>query len=538
MNGRMNRRFGEHRARHRRGRIGALIGVAVLALATVNTTPVAAAVAPNDFALVATPSALTIGSGATKAIRISVKRGAKFRSPLTFSVQNPFSGVSADLTKVTAKGSTLIIGTDTTVASQTGQVQINATGGGVTRSVVIAVTIAGKGAPQTVAAVPPPPVPAPAPAQTAPPSAPTTAVITTPPTAASAPKPTTLKTTPPTNPGTTQPSADTVALSDILIQQRTSKTDSKFEVAISQQDGSVKVMPTNLQPSRLHSWVIGDVNGDGFDDFIGNEYTGIDSCVMGYRVWFRTSSTTFQQGPPNSFGSSCFFRLINGTYYDNTEGFGAGDINGDGKLDIVSLEGSDSYDADDYPKWRINLGIGDGTGKFVWSVMKDQLVAAPLVLRLIDNNGDGKAEAWFFVADDERGKLVNFWTGYEFDAALKPTYKISFKSPKPGLVVSEDFNGNGKKGLLADAGGNRWSLVGVAGGPFELPGDGDALIGTGKFNGDANTDLVTLESVPGSNILNFYVRNSDGGTRPTFSAKRLLIQQYPDVGKAMVGNFG
>jgi hypothetical protein len=147
----------------------------------------AAKVAPGTFVLSASPNSLALGAGKAKTIRLIVKRGKGFKSPLTFQVENPVVGVVAQTGKVSSAGTKLTLRADTTVTSQSGQVRVTASGGGQSQSVNIAVATAGQGAaaapapvPATVAATPP----------TAAPTAPPTAAPTVPPTAP--PAPTTL----------------------------------------------------------------------------------------------------------------------------------------------------------------------------------------------------------------------------------------------------------------------------------------------------------------------------------------------------------
>jgi hypothetical protein len=165
------------------------------------TVSAAAAVA-SGFTLKATPAAVSMVGGTSKVIRITVKRAKGFKSPLAFTVTNAMSGVAARTGKVSSRGTTLVLQADTTVKAQSGQVQVTATGGGLSQSVTISVQTAGGAAPATappapaatVAAPPKTQAPAPTPAPTVA-TVPPTIAVTVPPTA-----PTTIAQTTTTKP--------------------------------------------------------------------------------------------------------------------------------------------------------------------------------------------------------------------------------------------------------------------------------------------------------------------------------------------------
>jgi hypothetical protein len=165
----------------------------------------APAVAANDFA-VSGPKMIPLSRGKSKTATIKIKRGKAFTAPLVFTVNSPLSGVAVEMAAVTKNSARVRLTADTTVPNQTGQIQITATGAGLTKTIDITIKIAGG---KVNPAAPAPAVPA-APAQPAPTPAPAPAPEPVP-TTAPAPAPTTTAAAPTTTAAapTTKPAPST-----------------------------------------------------------------------------------------------------------------------------------------------------------------------------------------------------------------------------------------------------------------------------------------------------------------------------------------
>ncbi len=526
--------------------VASIVGLLVAA-----TPPVTAAVSPTDFSLSASPSSLSIAPGSLRDIRIRVKRGSKFKSPLVFAVQNPFAGLSADLSPVTSKGSTLSIGTDTDAISQIGKVRITATGGGISRVATISITITGKGTPQAVGLVPPVTVAATAPAPTSAPVPPSSVPATTPPAGLAPPKTAPLKTTPSTNPApspTTPPAAtappvNNSELTDVIYAVPSeSPRRLEFWVGINQGGGVLTPVKTNLvAPSRTYDWTVGDVNGDGFDDVIFQVYSGVDTCVVSYRIARRKSATEFSLPDKNvGFSASCFSYIEpSGILTQSYDGFAVGDINGDKRADIVALTGTRGYDSNG-PQWAIDVGIGDGnagsgdgTGGFSFRRVDIDPAAAPKYLRVLDNNGDGRAEIALFGLLAQSGALFSGWQTYAVNNSGTATFQTEVRGPEPQQVVVTDLNANGKQELFVKINSQAYVIMLLKGGAGPVAAPVGYLVGGGRLNDDATPDLLTFSfTTPGV----FRIWASDGATPPALTRSEML--KVPNIEKAKTGQFG
>jgi hypothetical protein len=521
--------------------------VSMVAMLAAVGPPVSAAIAPTDFVLSATPVRLRMTAGSSRSIRIRVKRGTKFKSPLTFSVQNPFAGVSADVEAVTAKGSTLIIGIDTNVNSQVGPVQVIATGGGITKAVAITLTVNGKGTPQAVGAAPPVTAAAPA---TSPPATTPPAAVTLPPSTPAPPKPTVLKTTPNTNPAPVTPAqttavpANVAALTDVIYSVSTGGNGSlDFYVGVNQGNGVFSPVKTNLTaPYRVADWAVGDVNGDGFDDVIFQIYAGIDTCEIAYQVALRKSASEFAFPDGRIVGGhSCFYETEpSGTKTQSWNGFAVGDLNGDKRADIAAISGAEGYNADGEPRWEVVALFGDGTagtgngrtGFVVTRVKYLEPDAAPFFLRVIDNNGDGRAEIALFGRRGPTGALFSGWQLFRVDNAGVATLQTETRGPQPSQAVATDLNANGKQELFTKIATDTSTIMFMkdGGGVFYSPGR--YLVGGGNLNGDSIPDLLTFSGNPGK----FRILTSDGASPPKLTPADSLSVAI--IEKAKTGQFG
>lgn len=160
---------------------------------------------------------------------------------------------------------------------------------------------------------------------------------------------------------------------------------------------------------------VGDFNRDGKIDLF--------SCYEG--VFLGNGDGSFQ--PPNYSGSS----------FDATFVI-AGDLNGDGKPDIVAV--------DQYDTIFVLLGNGDGTFQ---NIVQYNSSGAITSLLLADMNGDGKLDV---VATDngENSLLVFQGNG---DGTLQPATSIPLGS-QPQSTVAGDFNGDGRTDLAIASYGN------------------------------------------------------------------------------------
>jgi len=172
-----------------------------------------------------------------------------------------------------------------------------------------------------------------------------------------------------------------------------------------------------------------------------------------------------------------------------------GDFNGDGKLDLAV-----SYYNSQAPGYSafvsILLGNGDGTFQKPLSY-KGGNIAPPMTLPVAvgDLNGDGKLD--LVVANFEPGTVsVFFGNG---DGTFQPhvDYATPGGAVATSVVVA-DFNGDGKPDLAVTAAGGLSIYLNSGTGTFPTRKDYDAgsgfvYLAVGDFNGDGKLDLAAVD---------------------------------------------
>jgi hypothetical protein len=250
-------------------------------------------------------------------------------------------------------------------------------------------------------------------------------------------------------------------------------------------DGTFQAQSSYLEgypTSDTASIAVGDFNGDGKQDIATTSYVEFEGL----------SSVSTLLGNGNGSFQATTNEFLQG---DAMCGSSTGDINGDGKLDLVLAEcdaGTVAY-----------LGNGDGTFQFdspLYFTDNESYGVA-----VADINGDGKQDV---LSTD--GTDLNVHLGNGDGTFQAPT---SYQTPSGGgFIRVGDFNGDGKADVVI-AGNNAISiLIGNGNGIFQqavsynlsgaVSGDpiGASAIAAGDFNGDGIVDLV-VSTRSGINLL-------------------------------------
>ena len=223
------------------------------------------------------------------------------------------------------------------------------------------------------------------------------------------------------------------------------------------------------------SVVVRDLNGDGKPDLVlSNASSSTLGVLLGTGTGtFPAMATTYPSGTTNG----------------DVNTVAVGDVNADGKPDLVALNGTDS---------TVGVLLGTGTGTFgtaaTYSVGSSTY---PSGLALADLNGDGRAD--MLVANNLTsaiGVLLSRSTGGLGAATQLPT------SDRPQSLATGDMNGDGKPDLVVGTvAGDLLVLLGSGTGTLAPPSAAYPSGGTsvqqvrlGDVNGDGQLDVVTANT--------------------------------------------
>jgi hypothetical protein len=262
-----------------------------------------------------------------------------------------------------------------------------------------------------------------------------------------------------------------------------------------------------FQTSAAYGWnvsgygynlVTADFNGDGFPDLAYSGARSANLTQAGFEVMLGSSHGTL--------GAPTFVPVINCGWPTNW--IATGDVNGDGKADIVATVNYNCGSSE------VAVLTGLGTGKFSSpKYYPTGSTSNPGDVFLEDVNGDGKPDIVISNSDGTISILLNKGTG-TFGTASVITSVAAF-SPHLHALSFGDFNGDGKLDIAAatyypqdqsPTGSNVYLLLGNGNGTFQVPITTAAApqyvytssLAAGDFNQDGKTDLlVTVEGSTG-----------------------------------------
>lgn len=257
--------------------------------------------------------------------------------------------------------------------------------------------------------------------------------------------------------------------SDIVLTQDVGGTASDgIRVLLSNGNGTFKMSTSYQVGGDISQAQIGDFNGDGVQDLITSNYNADTvSVILGngdgtfkartsFRMEFGSEITVADlngDGILDVFGGNHDLQVLygngNGTFKAPATVFNpganqifkyqAGDVNGDGKVDIVAA----NYGTGGY----INVVLGNGNGTFKSALttgLTNSGASGSPFTNLIDINSDGKLDVVTSQADG-----IYFYVG-NGDGTFKAGISRSFGvSADPGQTAFADFNKDGVLDLLA-----------------------------------------------------------------------------------------
>lgn len=235
------------------------------------------------------------------------------------------------------------------------------------------------------------------------------------------------------------------------------------------------------------SVLTGDFNGDGILDIVvADGGFGFSAA----NVFLGHGDGTFSEGISSDVGGYL-------------ASFTTGDVNGDGILDLVTVDYNDDT-------VKVLLGLGDGS----FSAGISYAVGyGPRSVSLGDFNGDGVLDVVAANYSDGTVSVLLGLGGGSFAAS------VSYAAGPSGSVITGDFNGDGFLDLVtADYGGDSVSvLLGLGNGSFAAivsyaVGHLPVSVMAGDFNGDGVLDLVTANR--GDNSVSVLLGLGNGAFAP------------------------
>ncbi len=267
-----------------------------------------------------------------------------------------------------------------------------------------------------------------------------------------------------------------------------------------------------------------DFNGDGFPD-TAQALSGGANGMIGINLG---SSHGVLGTASLVTASTCLNNLV--------EWVAAGDVNGDGKADLVATMQDASFAGCQNNTVAVMLGLG--TGKFkAASYYATGSTVQEGVVYLVDLNGDGKLDIVTENADGSISVLLNKGNGTYNPGTLITS--ISAINPLGLYLAFADFNGDGKMDIAAATNANQPDI-------YVLPGNGNGTFGSvvttslayypislaaGDIDKDGKQDLFVATAVNGCTNSSSGYAFLKGNGNGTFSGGSLncLGNQGPRV---------
>ena len=259
---------------------------------------------------------------------------------------------------------------------------------------------------------------------------------------------------------------------------------SGLTVLLGQGDGRFHAAPRGpiKLPDRSTEMLLRDLNGDGNLDLALANHDSYNVMLL-----FGDGKGGFSLAPQSPV-------IMKEGQHPHTHGLDAGDLNGDGKLDIVSVNSDDN---------DVSVAFADGKGGFTRAASPFPVGPSPYPSALADLNGDGHLDV-IATSSTRRtpqpgtpaGALTVLFGNGRGDLRGGP---VPLRTMSPGFVAVADVNGDRKPDLVAThlerreltilTGDGKGSFKETTGSPFDL-GHPAWHCAIADVNGDGKADVA------------------------------------------------
>jgi Bacterial Ig-like domain (group 3)/FG-GAP-like repeat len=281
--------------------------------------------------------------------------------------------------------------------------------------------------------------------------------------------------------------AESVAIADV-------NHDGKLDLLVANYDGTVGVLLGNGDGTfhavvtyssggnYSYSVAVADVNGDGqLDLLVANGCLSFTNCATGgVGVLLGKGDGTFQPAVSYASGGQNAFSVA------------VADVNGDGKPDLMLA--NEYVGGGNYSNGTIGVLLGNGDGTFQPAASYSSGAYTAYSVAAGDVNGDGKPDLLVSNGCVSSGDCANGTIGMLLgngDGTFQTATTIATPPLGSGALVLADLNGDGKLDVASGAGS--FLLLGNGDGTFQSPlvlGAGGMGIAVGDFNRDGTPDLA------------------------------------------------
>ena len=250
-------------------------------------------------------------------------------------------------------------------------------------------------------------------------------------------------------------------------------------VLLGQGDGRFRIAPGSpIQvPDRISEMVLRDLTGDGKEDVALANHDSYSVILL-----FGDGKGGFALAPHSPV-------IMKEGQHPHTHGLHTGDLNGDGSVDLITVN-SDDHD--------VSVAYGDGKGGFTRAAASFAVGRSPYPGAVGDLNGDGHLDV--ITTSTTRGTQAGAFTVLfgngrgGFRSELVPS-----RTGQPGFVAVTDVNGDRTPDVVAThlerseltvlVGDGKGGIKETTGSPFDL-GHSAWYLAVADVNGDGKADVA------------------------------------------------